>query len=139
MPLKRLLRRSRVKRHSILNGIALDVNNQDLAMSDGVGILSFTLGEGEKLADLVGVLSKMKGLPVFPPVIRTSPFTTTIEQNDITIKHNSRNGSITTAWQQLDNFVEAVYGIIAMAKDMAVLGGDKAQNMSSGFNNSLNH
>jgi hypothetical protein len=128
-----------VKRHSILNGIALDVNNQDLAMSDGVGILSFTLGEGEKLADLVGVLSKMKGLPVFPPVIRTSPFTTTIEQNDITIKHNSRNGSITTAWQQLDNFVEAVYGIIAMAKDMAVLGGDKAQNMSSGFNNSLNH
>lgn len=128
-----------MKRHSILNGIALDVNNQDLAMSDGVGILSFTLGEGEKLADLVGVLSKMKGLPVFPPVIRTSPFTTTIEQNDITIKHNSRNGSITTAWQQLDNFVEAVYGIIAMAKDMAVLGGDKAQNMSSGFNNSLNH
>ena len=128
-----------MKRHSILNGIALDVNNQDLAMSDGVGILSFTLGEGEKLADLVGVLSKMKGLPVFPPVIRTSPFTTTIEQNDITINHNSRNGSITTAWQQLDNFVEAVYGIIAMAKDMAVLGGDKAQNMSSGFNNSLNH
>jgi len=128
-----------VKRHSILNGIALDVNNQDLAMSDGVGILSFTLGEGEKLADLVGVLSKMKGMAAFPPVIRTSPFTTTIEDNNINIKHNSRNGNITTTWQQLDNFVEAVYGIIAMAKDMAVLGGDKAQNMSSGFDNSLNH
>jgi hypothetical protein len=128
-----------MKRQSTLNEYTLSVTNQILTIAKGDGELTLNLGEGEKLADLAGVLLKMKGLPAYPPVIRTSPFFVHIEDENLIFGRNNSSGTVATTLGKLDSFVDAVYAIIKIAKDMAVLGNDKAQGAVGNFNDSLNH